>query len=895
MDDAQSTPRRSTAAHAGTIALLTLFAGAPCALGADAGPAAQAPAAVSQPDRDRKELTPEEGAKLKESIVEQQRLAREQQSQPARRSRGQESQQPGDAQQAQNQPQAVGAVDGPVVGSLIDAEEGTVSISFPGPVDLTAFLDYVSRALGLTIRVSQPPAGQVTFFAPLRIPVDQLLPLTQSILEDNNLTLIYDEPSDSYVIRQAGQIPVAPGEAGVATTRVFPTPLLSPTALQEQISGQLGPNTARFTTLESAGALIVTASPRTLETVGVLIDIIQEQVKAQDLYTFDLLEVSAVYARDRILTLIGEGSQNTGQRGGSGGGGTAEAEAARRLNRLEERLFLEQGNRLVLRGSQEEAQRIEELVRVVDQVSALIVRRYVAGSVAAQVCQSGSQLGLGPVERISDSIARAGGGFGGRNTGGAGSTEFSSTPSASQFVLDEDTGSFIYYGTESQHTRVESLVDDFKKTSLGDDIVIRPYKLLYANVSGGDEGQGVVDILNELLEDSSQRSATGSLLPRTGVGGGTAQNLAAQIDAETAAANAAASGDAEDGTRLFSTTENTTIVADVASNQIFIKAPRKAHEQLRQIIEKLDQRQLQVSIEAQIVSVQIDDSFDFSADVQINSGQLAFLSTFGLTSPGADIFTPRTPALNNQGVTSAVINSDFLPIAINALATKGETRTLSTPSLTVNNNQSASINSLQRVPFSVTSQGNTSTTTSQGGLAEAGTILSVTPLISPGGDVTLELEVELSGFTGAAQDGLQPPEQQDNFSSIVTLQTDTTIVVGGFRLQLETESESKVPLLGDLPLVGLLFREIGTQTRESVIYIFITPRVLNDPSNADQRLITRGPMREMGVKGDTPDLEYDYIPLKGTPLPEDPMVRVLPAFGVTHPVRPVPMQRSGDL
>ena len=292
------------------------------------------------------------------------------------------------------------ATEGGRVGALV-GEDGMISINFAGPIELSAFLEYVSRSLGLTMRTVTIPSSTVTFYAPVQIPVEQLLPLTQSILEDQNLSLVFDEQTNTYVVKQAQSIPVTS-----QTTRVFPTPLLSPSALQAAITQQIGSgpgiNSARFTPLDDLGVLMVTASTRTLNTIEKLLGELTALNSALGLHSFEITQVSATYARDRILTLAGEGVLGgQGQRGGvprpqnpqqaSVGGSVGS------FSNIQSRLFIGNGNTLILRGSADEARMLGDLVEIVDEVRALRVKRYIVGTAAAQVAQSGQELGLGPV------------------------------------------------------------------------------------------------------------------------------------------------------------------------------------------------------------------------------------------------------------------------------------------------------------------------------------------------------------------------------------------------------------------------------------------------------------------------------------------------------------------
>jgi type II secretory pathway component GspD/PulD (secretin) len=136
---------------------------------------------------------------------------------------------------------------------------------------------------------------------------------------------------------------------------------------------------------------------------------------------------------------------------------------------------------------------------------------------------------------------------------------------------------------------------------------------------------------------------------------------------------------------------------------------------------------------------------------------------------------------------------------------------------------------------------------------EAGTTLKVTPQISDGGSLKLKYEIELSSFTGEGTNDLPPPRQVNTVKSeSVTVPHDSTVVVGGLVVDQKTKSVAKVPLLGDIPLFGLLFQDRNTGNRQTVLYIFLTPKILRDENFQDARLLTKGPQSRAGLPEDIP-------------------------------------------
>ena len=103
---------------------------------------------------------------------------------------------------------------------------------------------------------------------------------------------------------------------------------------------------------------------------------------------------------------------------------------------------------------------------------------------------------------------------------------------------------------------------------------------------------------------------------------------------------------------------------------------------------------------------------------------------------------------------------------------------------------------------------------------------------------------------------MPPPRSTDTVTSKVTVPSNATIVVGGIKSSNISDTIRKIPLLGDIPGLGILFQDRGKLQTDSVLYIFITPKIMTDPAFRDLRLATAGPQAEMEVEIDgLPDLE----------------------------------------
>ncbi len=772
------------------------------------------------------------------------------------------------------------------VGTMTDPNE-KVLIRFGEAVDLKAFAEFIATRLGINIFPDAALQDKRVFFtAPVEVAAGDLLKLLETLLEDQGFALVYDDDLKIYKIIQAANIQVGfDGEQ--ATTRVIQTPMLRPSSLQGTIQAMLqgaqGGNAAvRMSPIDELGVLIVTGTPTTARKVEQIVERILKEFANYRLFNFPLTNVAADHAVQRVLMLNGRMSGGTSfvqqpnvqnqpvNPGFAGGGGG--------IVNLETRMYADASNSVIFRGTEEEAEQIGQLISIVDSVPRLIPKRYVAGKVAQLIAETGERIGLGPMTFASSSSqSGSNSGFSNNrqfNNSGFGNAGQQSQLTGSGFVVDLDTASIIYYGTESQHEQVADLVRTFTEQSLDENIELQVYKLKYI------KAEDTAGLLNDIIQDPSEQTFNNPLFPR---GNTVAQRAAQQLTGQVTDGTDASSENA-----LAATSENTVIVADEPGNQLLIKATARAQKQFATLIDTIDQRKPQVHIQAQIVTVSVDDDFDWTADVQFTAGQFAFLSTFGLTGPATALLPDiRTVPGTANGATAALIKSDFVPFAINALETMGELRVVSNPRILVNDNFEAEMKSTREEPYSEVQQtaGNP-LVTSQGGIAEAGTTLKVKPRITAAGDLVLEYEVELSDFDAANQQAnLQPPKNKENYKSEVTLPTDSTVVVGGFTFDRKGDRTQRVPVLGWIPILGALFTDYTKVSRKTLVFVFITPNVFNDPSFQDVLLLSQGWMEEADLDPDRPPMEpaamrisdFAALPTRLVPTNEAPAVLPLPA------------------
>lgn len=720
------------------------------------------------------------------------------------------------------------------------------------PIEIKEILDTVREELDLFLIYLEDGAlndTTVEFPAPITIQREDILTFVQMLLNEKGFALIPDELNTWKVIQRSALKPrLAEGDKR-APTRIITLNDLKPSSLQTIMSSVVGTEGVTAQYVDALGIIIITAPPREMELAVSFIEMVKQEVDKLMYQRFEVRHIAASTARERILGFLGTAAGGTGatqqaraQQGRGGGQGqpaettTAPAVASATLSNLPERLSLDpQGNALLLRGRPEEGEELRKILAIVDVPNNLKSRFYEVGTRTSQaVSETGRSLGLGEISVFQPTDAGAGAGA------GQGATNF--LLAGAGFTLYPESDGFMYRGTESQHEIVRELVDELAPLSQGEIIVYEFYKLDHG------EAEDIADLIQSLL-DGQQRVGGSSPL----VGG----DLAAQ-PGRPARPNNAGGPDAIGDLSGF---EDVFVTADENNNQVIVKAPRRLQSQFAKLIEKLDLRRPQVYIEAQIVSLSTTDNFRFAVEVQNIVGSYALSTNFGLGTLGDGAFQePKTINTSLNGLTTALVRSEDIPFIVNTFKTLGETKIVATPQLLIDDNEEGTVSSQQGEPTTTASQGTSTTQTSFAGFEEAGPSITLTPQISDGGLVTLEYQIELSSFVGTSSSPGVPPSRLTNqIDAKVTVPSDATIVVGGLTFSNEQETVNKIPLLGDIPLVGHLFKDTSIEKSDQTLFVFITPRIMDDDLYRDIVLNTQGPLRAVGLDDDYPDPEFRKI------------------------------------
>ncbi len=297
------------------------------------------------------------------------------------------------------------------------------------------------------------------------------------------------------------------------------------------------------------------------------------------------------------------------------------------------------------------------------------------------------------------------------------------------------------------------------------------------------------------------------------------------------------------------------IVPDTKTSSLLVIATPSDFNEIRKILDKLDVRRPQVMIEAAILEVRDDDDFQFGVEVatvdgfanRSNEPRASFATSFGFSDivdasgvPVGDaggIPAGRAPSLGAGGLFMLNKGSAFdIPLLVRFLKTQADTNVLQQPMLIVNDNEEATIQiqtEIQTVQLTNLGTGQ-GTQQSAGEFVEAGITMLVTPQISQDGYVNLQIDLDITSFIGeSATPGISPPRQQRRLTTFVTVPDSSTIAVGGLKSSESSKTVTKIPLLGDIPLIGELFKSQRTVERRTNLYIFLRPKILKDANFAD--------------------------------------------------------------
>jgi general secretion pathway protein D len=300
------------------------------------------------------------------------------------------------------------------------------------------------------------------------------------------------------------------------------------------------------------------------------------------------------------------------------------------------------------------------------------------------------------------------------------------------------------------------------------------------------------------------------------------------------------------------------IQADPATNSLIISAPEPLYRQVKAMIEQLDERRAQVYIESMIVEVSGDNAADFGFQWQGLLGQRGDSNLVGVgtnfsgkaggnivdINVGAAAGNLSADALG-QGFNIGLVRNFGGTYALAAIArmlqSQAQTNIVSTPNLITLDNEEAKIVVGENVPFITGQFTNTGTATTSPFQTierkDVGITLRIRPQIGENGTVRMTIYQEQSSVKETAAVGTSnagPSTTKRSIESQVVVDDGQIIVLGGLIEDRFIESKSKVPLLGDIPYLGALFRSESREKKRTNLMVFLRPVVMRDQAGADR-------------------------------------------------------------
>lgn len=266
------------------------------------------------------------------------------------------------------------------------------------------------------------------------------------------------------------------------------------------------------------------------------------------------------------------------------------------------------------------------------------------------------------------------------------------------------------------------------------------------------------------------------------------------------------------------------IVADAKTNTIVIKALPTDYKAIKAIVEAIDATPQQVFIEALILEVDLVSSLDYGTEWTLDSGNLKLFQLF------------ESDSLKREaGKPTLMYTKGNFELLMDILATRSNARVLSAPHILIRDEQPASIQVGSEVPILSSKSQTTGTDVvfEQVQYRDTGIILTVTPHIAENDFITLDIKQEVSNVQESAGVVASPIFSTRQAETSLVIKSGHTITLGGIIEQKDNKSVRKVPLLGDIPYLGNLFKSTEIDNSRTELIMLITPYIANNAEEAD--------------------------------------------------------------
>jgi general secretion pathway protein D len=423
-----------------------------------------------------------------------------------------------------------------------------------------------------------------------------------------------------------------------------------------------------------------------------------------------------------------------------------------------------------------------------------------------------------------------------------------------KIISDERTNSLIIMANEEAIEAVKKLIAEL-------DVDVDPSRLAQIHVVYLEhaKAEDVAQVLSQLGNGGNSGSSSSNSRSSRNARNGASSSRRRPGQGPSPARGGATEEGSSGAVAAFE--EGLRITSDESTNSLVLIATRDQFAIIRQVIDKLDIPRKQVFVEAVILEMATDDantaglSFHAGGEnaaggTNIYSAQVGGASSIPdqslLSGMAVGVFGPSIPVSLGVGTGSAdgdssggsTIDIPAFGIVLNALQINSAVNIVSTPNVLTMDNEEAKIVVGRNVPFPV---GQTQTSigfpVTNFQREDVAITLKVTPQINESDFVTLEtfLEIqEIEGDIAGTADQGGPTTSKRSVENTIVVKDNQTIVVGGLISETSNETETKIPILGDIPLVGSLFRGKADQSRKTNLMIFLTPHIIDEPADLEE-------------------------------------------------------------
>lgn len=405
-----------------------------------------------------------------------------------------------------------------------------------------------------------------------------------------------------------------------------------------------------------------------------------------------------------------------------------------------------------------------------------------------------------------------------------GNPELAGLASSTRLIaLDEINSVMVVAPNTSQLNTVSTWVKRLDAVGLGDDDEQTGAQLYVYTVENG-EAKAIADLLGQIFSGTGSSASSSSTSGRVAPGLETSD---ASTSGSSSNSSSRSSSSSTGGASSTTTQGGARIVADEANNSLLVMASAKEWRSIRAALSKIDKLPSQVLIEVSIWEVTLKDELNYGVEWFFNSkGGVDGLGNKGglLSMNDAGSVSRSVP-----GFSYLFSGSDWRAV-INALSTRSKVKSLSSPSVLVQDNKEANIQVGNQQPIQTSQTVNTSNTgvlTQNVELKDTGVQLKVKPRVNNGGLVIMDIMQEVTdiGATDAATG--QRSFLKRSIESTVAIQSGDTIILGGLIQDNEDKGDSGVPFLHKLPVIGGLFGTKTDGSNRTELLITISPRAIN--------------------------------------------------------------------